>query len=79
MTLKALLENMNLLKIIEIWRIRQIEDLSHKNNLVILFIDRTHICTYIEMITKRIICYHFWQVMLYSNIIRFHISIISIR
>ncbi len=46
MTLKALLENMNLLKIIEIWRIRQIEDLSHKNNLVILFIDRTHICTY---------------------------------
>jgi len=32
-----------------------------------------------ETITKGIICRHFWRVMLYSSVARFHISIIPIR
>ena len=59
MMLKALLENMNLSKIIEVWRIRRIGSLFCKDNLVVLFVDRTHICTCMETITKGIICHHF--------------------
>lgn len=79
MTLKVLLENMDLSKVIEVWRIRRIGGLSRKDNLVVLFIDGTHICTCMETITKGIICRHFWRVMLYSDMARFHISIIPIR
>ncbi len=79
MILKALLENMDLLKIIEVWKIHQIENFSYKDNLVVLFINGIHICIYIEMITKEIICYYFWWVMLYLNMARFYISIIPIR
>ncbi|CAG8663487.1 34789_t:CDS:2 [Gigaspora margarita] len=66
-TLKAILGDNRTSNIIEIWRIHRISRLSHKENLVVLYNDGTHICTCIEMITKRIICCYFWQVMLYSN------------
>ncbi|RIB06137.1 hypothetical protein C2G38_2047034 [Gigaspora rosea] len=53
--------------------------LSNKDNLVVLLNDGSHICTCLEAITKGIICRYFWRVMLYSNIAKFHISIIPIR
>jgi hypothetical protein len=58
--LKSLLSDMDTSGIIEIWKIYQIGGLSCKKNLVVLFSDGTHICTYMETITKGIICHHFW-------------------
>jgi hypothetical protein len=65
--------------IIEVWRMRRVGGISCKENLVVLFTDGTHICTCMETITKGIVCRHFWRVMLYSSVARFHISIIPIR
>lgn len=70
---------MDISSIIEVWRIQRIGGISRKNNLIVLFADGTHICTCMETITKGIICRHFWRVMLYSSVARFHISIIPIR
>ena len=65
--------------IVETWRIRRIGGLSRKSNIVILLADGTHLCTCMESIAKGIICRHFWRVMLYSNMAKFHIGIIPIR
>ncbi|PKY30850.1 hypothetical protein RhiirB3_392881 [Rhizophagus irregularis] len=70
---------MDTLKIVETWKICRVGGLSHKDNLVVLFDDGTHLCTCVETITKGIVCRHFWRVMLYSNMAKFHISIIPIR
>ncbi|CAB4395342.1 unnamed protein product [Rhizophagus irregularis] len=78
-TLASLLNGIETSNIIEMWRIRRIEGLSRKDNLVILLDDGTHLCTCLETITKGIICRHFWRVMLYSHLAKFHISIIPIR
>jgi len=78
-TLKAMLDGMDATKIVETWKIYRVGGLSHKNNLVALFNDGTHICTCMETITKGIICRHFWRVMLYSSVAKFHISIIPVR
>ncbi|EXX68017.1 hypothetical protein RirG_108960 [Rhizophagus irregularis DAOM 197198w] len=79
-TLKSLLDGMDTSSIIvEVWKIRRIEGLSCKENLVALFSDGTYICTCMETITKGIVCRHFWRVMLYSSNARFHISLIPAR
>ncbi|CAB4438509.1 unnamed protein product [Rhizophagus irregularis] len=78
-TLASLLNGIETSNIIEMWRIQRIEGLSRKDNLVILLDDGTHLCTCLETITKGIICHHFWRVMLYSHLAKFHISIIPIR
>ena len=78
-TLKAMLEGVDMEKLVETWKIRRVGGISHKSNLVALLSDRTHICTCMETVTKGIICRHFWRVMLYSNVAKFHISIIPIR
>ena len=65
--------------IIEMWRLRRIGGLSSKDNIVVLFTDGSHLCTCMEIVTKGIICRHFWRVMLYSSLARFHISIIPAR
>ncbi|CAB4384964.1 unnamed protein product [Rhizophagus irregularis] len=78
-TLASLLSGIEISNIIEIWRIRRIGGLLRKDNLVILLDDGTHLCTCLETITKGIICRHFWKVMLYSYLAKFHISIIPIR
>jgi hypothetical protein len=70
---------MDSINIIEVWKIRRVGGISCKENLVVFFNDGTHICTCMESITKGIICRHFWRVMLYSSVARFHISIIPIR
>jgi len=77
--LKAMLEGVDAEKLVEIWKIRRVGGISHKSNLVALLNDGTHICTCMETVTKGIICRHFWRVMLYSNVAKFHISIIPIR
>jgi hypothetical protein len=74
--LKSLLSDIDTSGIIEIWKIHRIGGLSCKKNLVVLFSNGTHICTCMEMITKGIICHHFWRVMLYSSAAKFYISII---
>ena len=58
-TLKGLLNGMDVSDIIEIWKIRRVGGNSHKENLIVLFSDGTHICTCMETITKGIICRHF--------------------
>jgi hypothetical protein len=78
-TLNAILEGVDTSSIIEVWKICRVGGLFRKDNLVVLFTDGTHICTCMEVITKGIICRHFWRVMLYSNEAKFHISIIPIR
>ncbi|CAG8678910.1 28796_t:CDS:2 [Gigaspora margarita] len=78
-TLKSLLNGVEFSNIIELWRIRRIGGLSYHENIVALLSDRTHLCTCMETITKGIICYHFWCVMLYSIHAKFHISIIPTR
>ncbi|PKK58495.1 hypothetical protein RhiirC2_796203, partial [Rhizophagus irregularis] len=52
--LKALLIDMDILKIVETWKICRVGGLSHKDNLVVLFDDGTHLCTCVETITKGI-------------------------
>ncbi|KAF0443466.1 protein far1-related sequence 5-like [Gigaspora margarita] len=78
-TLKSLLNGVEISNVIELWRIRRIGGLSYRENLVILLSDGTHLCTCMEMITKGIICRHFWHVMLYTSHAKFHISIIPAR
>jgi hypothetical protein len=78
-TLKAILDGMDSSNIVEVWRMCCVGGISCKENLVALFNDGTHICTCMESITKGIICRHFWRVMLYSSVAKFHISIIPIR
>ncbi|CAG8772148.1 16821_t:CDS:2, partial [Gigaspora margarita] len=61
-----------------------IEDVVNELQAILKFIlSSINISKIIEIwkltITKRIICRHFQQVMLYSNIARFHISIILIQ
>ncbi|PKY33767.1 hypothetical protein RhiirB3_395068, partial [Rhizophagus irregularis] len=51
-TLASLLNGIETLNIIEMWRIRRIGGLLRKNNLVILLDDGTHLCTCLETITK---------------------------
>ncbi|CAG8741804.1 41903_t:CDS:2, partial [Gigaspora margarita] len=46
LTLKAILGDNGTSNIIEMWRIRRIGELSCKGNLVVLYNDGTHICTY---------------------------------
>ncbi|CAB4380016.1 unnamed protein product [Rhizophagus irregularis] len=76
-TLKSLLTDTQC-SIIEMWRIRRIGGISRKENIVVVFADGTHLCTCLETITKGIICRHFC-VMLYSNLVQFHIRIIPVR
>jgi hypothetical protein len=74
------LDGIDMLNVIEVWKIRQIGGLSCKKNFVALIDDKTHICICIETITKGVICHHFWRVMLYSNTAaKFYISIIPIK
>ena len=75
-TLQSLLDGIVHARVIETWRVRRIGGISHQENLVILLDDGTHLCTCTETITKGIICRHFWRVMLYTNLTKFHISII---
>ena len=53
-----MLEGIDVANIIETWKIRRVGGISHKINLVALFNDGTHICTFMETITKGIICRH---------------------
>ena len=78
-TLQSLLDGIEHARVIETWRVRRIGGISHRENLVTLLDDGTHLCTCIETITKGIICRHFWRVMLYTNSAKFHISIIPSR
>ncbi|RIB12916.1 hypothetical protein C2G38_2144824 [Gigaspora rosea] len=39
----------------------------------------THICTCLGLVNRGIICWHFFQIMLYSDMARFHISFIPSR
>jgi hypothetical protein len=48
-------------------------------NRQVLFYLILHLCTCLEIITKGIICQHFWRIMLYSSLAQFHIRIIPIR
>ncbi|CAG8853671.1 4553_t:CDS:2, partial [Gigaspora margarita] len=78
-TLKSLLNSVEVSNIIKLWRIHCIGGLSHRENIVILLSDGTHLCTCMEMVIKGIICCHFWRVMLYSRYAKFYISIILAR
>ncbi|CAB4423844.1 unnamed protein product [Rhizophagus irregularis] len=53
-TIKSLLSGIEISNIIKIWKIRRIGGLSRKYNIVILLDDGTHLCTYLETITKAI-------------------------
>ncbi|CAB5361318.1 unnamed protein product [Rhizophagus irregularis] len=77
--LQSFLNGIDSINIIETWRIRRVGGLSKRENLVILLDDGSHLCTCMESVTKGIICRHFWHVMLYSGIAKFHISIIPNR
>ncbi|CAB5217345.1 unnamed protein product [Rhizophagus irregularis] len=77
--LQSFLNGIDSINIIETWRIRRVGGLSKRENLVILLDDGSHLCTCMESVTKGIICRHFWRVMLYSGIAKFHISIIPNR
>lgn len=74
-----MLEGINEERIMETWKIHRVGGISQKINLVVLLNDGTHLCTCMETITKGIICRHFWRVMLYSSVAKFHISIIPTR
>ncbi|CAB4390282.1 unnamed protein product [Rhizophagus irregularis] len=77
--LQFFLNGIDSINIIETWRIRRVGGLSKRENLVILLDNGSHLCTCMESVTKGIICRHFWRVMLYSGIAKFHISIILNR
>ncbi|CAB5092350.1 unnamed protein product [Rhizophagus irregularis] len=77
--LQSFLNGIDSINIIETWRIRHVGGLSKRENLVILLDNGSHLCTCMESVTKGIICRHFWHIILYSGIAKFHINIIPNR
>ena len=41
--LKSILNDMDISNVVETWKIRRVEGISHKENLVVLFTDGSHI------------------------------------
>lgn len=80
MGLRSLLQTLNCEDILQIWAIMlQGSFPNHFSNHVVIFADGTHLCTCLTLISKGIVCRHFFKVLIKSYLVRFYISLISSR
>ncbi|RGB36082.1 hypothetical protein C1646_667222 [Rhizophagus diaphanus] len=77
LNLNSLIKCINRTSIHEIWRVTTIE--KNKEHFVVIFGNANHLCIYMHLITKGLVCRHFFSVMLNSNKIMFHIGLILAR
>jgi hypothetical protein len=61
----------------EIWHITTIE--QNKEHFVIIYENANHLCTCMYLVTKGLVCRHFFAVLLNSNKAMFHIGLIPAR
>ncbi|RIB09947.1 hypothetical protein C2G38_2146300 [Gigaspora rosea] len=79
-SLESIISQIDKTKIIEVWRVMY---LTHNPKLsphfVILFHDKSHICTCLMILNHGLVCRHFFQVMIRSKQAYFSISLIKKR
>ncbi len=73
-SLESLTIYVNKTSIHEIWHITTIK--HNKEHFVIIYENANHLCTCMSLITKGLVCCHFFTVLLNSNKAIFHISLI---
>ena len=59
----------------EVWRVTTIE--QNKEHFVVICDNANHLCTCMWLVTRGLVCRHFFSVMLNSNKAMFHIGLIS--
>jgi len=73
-----ILKNVDIDRIEETWAIRTVTA-SRFCHFIILLTDRTHICSCLGLVSRGIVCRHFFQVMLCSRTAVFHITLVHKR
>ncbi len=76
-SLKSLTTYIDKTSIHEIWHIITIE--HNKEHFVIIYENANHLYICMSLITKELVCHHFFTVLLNSNKAMFHISLIPTR
>lgn len=61
----------------EVWHVSTIE--QNKEHFVVLYGNANHLCTCMYLVTRGLVCRHFFSVMLTSDKAMFHISLIPSR
>jgi hypothetical protein len=77
LNLDSLIKCINRTSIHEVWRVTTIE--KNKEHFVVVFGNANHLCTCMHLITKGLVCRHFFSVMLNSDKAMFHIGLIPAR
>jgi hypothetical protein len=65
------------LNIVEVWTVNHF--LGSKNQYLLVLEDGLHICSCMLLLHEGIICRHFFAILKYSKIAKFHISLVPIR
>ena len=63
----------------EVWKVIRHRGQQSTSQYVIILDDGSHICTYLWLINRGIVCRHFFRVMSYSDNAQFHITLIPQR
>ena len=75
--LHALITYLNNARIHEVWRVTTIE--QNKEHFVVICNNANHLCTCMWLVTRGLVCRHFFSVMLNSDKAMFHIGLIPDR
>src|SRR5277367_5618593 len=75
--LRSLIRYLDQAIIHEIWSVTTIE--QNKEHFVILYGNGNHLCTCMLLVTKGLVCRHFFSVMLSSDKAMFHVGLIPTR
>jgi len=75
--LHALITYLNHASIHEVWRVTTIE--QNKEHFVVICDNANHLCTCMWLVTRGLVCRHFFSVMLKSDKAMFHIGLIPDR
>ena len=75
--LKQLIADLDLTNIQELWHISSIAKKS--KHFVVLYNDGMHLCTCLTLISRGLVCRHFFAVMLASPLAKFHIGLVPQR
>ena len=75
--LHALITYLNNARIHEVWRVITIE--QNKEHFVVICDNANHLCTCMWLVTRGLVCRHFFSVMLNSDKAMFHIGLIPDR
>ncbi|RHZ85076.1 hypothetical protein Glove_71g119 [Diversispora epigaea] len=75
--LRSLITHLNQTTIHEIWSVKTIE--QNKEHFVILYGSANHLCTCMWLVTRGLVCRHFFSIMFNSDKAMFHIGLIPSR